>query len=265
MENTIILDKYKLEKLISESMYSSVYYAKNILKSEIVVVKTNKIPETNVLLNEATIYHYFQSKKIIGFPKIKSYGKDESENYYLVLNKLGLTLSELKETGIIPLHSVLKIGIQLIQRIKNVHEIGIVHRDIKPANIMLDNENKVVHLIDFGFSKKYIDSENNHIPFIEGKNLIGTIEYMSFNVFDGMEYSRRDDMISIFFVLLYVYLDPILFLNVNSSNSRKTMLDKLMHKIPGPIVEYFKLCDNLEFEESPDYDLYIEKFKYVKF
>ena len=95
---------------------------------------------------------------------------------------------------------------QMIQRIKVVHEERIIHRDIKPDNFMTggtDANKNTVFIIDFGLAKCYKSSDGEHIPFIEGKNLTGTARYASINTHIGQEQSRRDDLESIGHVLLY--------------------------------------------------------------
>ena len=83
---------------------------------------------------------------------------------------------------------MLHIAVQMIQRIKVVHEERIIHRDIKPDNFMTggtDTNKNTVFIIDFGLAKCYKSSDGEHIPFIEGKNLTGTARYASINTHIG--------------------------------------------------------------------------------
>merc|ERR1740121_2880022 len=94
----------------------------------------------------------------------------------------------------------------MIHRLQGLHAKGLLHRDIKPENFLVGlgaNAHKVF-AIDFGLSKRFRDSRTRaHIPFREGKRLTGTARYVSINTHLGLEQSRRDDLESVGYVLLY--------------------------------------------------------------
>jgi casein kinase I homolog HRR25 len=77
----------------------------------------------------------------------------------------------------------------MIHSLEVLHKHNYVHRDIKPENFVVGNDGNhhIIYLIDFGLSKKYLDEKNKHIPFVEGKGLVGTARYTSINSHLGTE------------------------------------------------------------------------------
>ncbi len=63
----------------------------------------------------------------------------------------------------------------MIEDLENLHQLGYIHRDIKPENFVVGNDGNshIVFLIDFGLSKKYLDENGRHIPYLENKGLVG--------------------------------------------------------------------------------------------
>ena len=100
--------------------------------------------------------------------------------------------------------------------IKAVHNKDLLHRDIKPDNFMLDlNEttNKL-YLIDFGLAKRY-NYDGKHISENTNCSLIGTPKYVSLNVHNCCEPSRRDDIESCIYVMIYMLFGDNFWFNPN--------------------------------------------------
>jgi serine/threonine protein kinase len=99
----------------------------------------------------------------------------------------------------------------MVTLLRDLHNTNIIHRDIKPENFVV-HENKI-HLIDFGLSKLYIQ-DNKHIEYRENKGMIGTARYASINSLKGNEQSRRDDLESVGYLLIYLYMGALPWNNI---------------------------------------------------
>jgi serine/threonine protein kinase len=199
----ILSNKYELLEKLNEGSFGQVYKAKNVRTGELVAVKIEQSSSTNSLKNEARVYQYLLKEP--GFPKIKWFGKEQHLTY-LVVDLLVCSLTSLvKMKGPLPHKIILQIGIQMIKRIETLHGKYMLHRDIKPDNFMLD-ENKTVCLIDFGLCKRY-DYDGIHIEEKQITSIIGSVNFVSLNIHKGIEPSRRDDVESCIYIILYLLLN----------------------------------------------------------
>ena len=228
------------------------------------------------------------TKDLIGFPKLITFNS-QGESNYLAMELLGPNLSDLFEIcdGHFTIQTTLLLGIQMIERIKNLHSKNYLHRDIKPENFLIGigYQSNKVYMIDFGLSKKYKDNKMNHLPYKEHRPLTGTTRYASINNHLGIEQSRRDDLESIGYVLIYFLKKRLPWQGMQGS-TKQSKYDKIMEKklsvninilckdLPMEFSVYLKYVRNLRFDERPDYDflrnlfierlysLYTEKFYY---
>ena len=116
----------------------------------------------------------------------------------MAMDLLGPSLEELfqKCNKKFTLKTVVMIGIQIISRLKFLHQKKFIHRDIKPENFLLGLGKYCtkVFMIDLGLSKKYILKNGDHMAYRDDRSLKGTPRYTSLNSHLGIEQSRRDDL-----------------------------------------------------------------------
>jgi Serine/threonine protein kinase len=129
----------------------------------------------------------------------------------MVMEMLGVSLEQAfqKASRKFSVKTSIMIADQLFQRIEMVHNQNYIHRDIKPDNFLfgIGKKTNVLYIIDFGLSKKYRDSTTKqHIKFSDKRSLTGTARYASINSHIGNEQSRRDDIESIVYVVVYLLL-----------------------------------------------------------
>ena len=242
--------------------------------------KTNKIPQ---IKTESKVYQkllnihlgqdisglkIINQETILGVPKF--YGVGESPDfYYLIMEFLGPNLNNLLNyCGVrkFTISTVCLIGLQMLNRIEYIHKHHYLHRDIKPENFCIGTEEKtnVIYLMDFGLSKRYKNSKNfQHIPYREGRSLIGTARYVSINTHLGIEPSRRDDIESIGYVLIYFLKGNLPWQGLKDGEQKYIRImekklqiptEVLCYGLPDEFVHYLNYTKNLKFEERPDYD-----------
>src|ERR1700748_780315 len=80
-------------------------------------------------------------------------------------------------------------------------------RDIKPENILIGVGPwaSYIYLIDFGLAKNWYDTETGlHVPCGKSESLAGTVRYASINSHLSVAHTRRDDIESIAYNLIYL-------------------------------------------------------------
>ena len=260
----LINKKYKILNKLGEGNFGSIYKGQNIRTNELVAIKVEPIKnDIKLLKNEAIIYQYLNNMNIA--PIVKWFGKD-SLNHYMVISLLGDSLQSIKnKVGTFSLIDILKMAKQLVSIIKFIHSKGLVHRDIKPANFLfgINNEKNTIFIIDFGLCKPYLINDS-HICEKSTNNLIGSHSYASLNSHNCIELSRRDDLESLGYMLLYFYLgklpwqdivkEKIVQMKRNITNDNNT---------PEILRKFIKYARNLAFEENPDYSFILDIFNIV--
>ena len=262
--NMIMINKkYSLLEKIGEGSFGSIYRGQNLRTREYVAIKVEPIEnKTKLLKNESVIYQYLNNS--LGIPSVKWFGKDD-KNYYMIIDLLGKSLQQVKNNiGSFSLQLVLKMGIIIVELLRTIHEKGLVHRDIKPENFLLGikKEDKNIYIIDFGFCKSYL-IDNKHINIKKTHNLIGSNMYASINSHKFIELSRRDDLESLGYMLIYFYLGSLLWQNIDVNEDIKMLKERIFDndKLPKVLEIYMNYVRNLLFEETPNYSFIIDIFK----
>jgi serine/threonine protein kinase len=268
LSSELINNKYKILEKIGEGSFGFIYKGENCRTKELVAIKVEPISSNFKLLkNESRIYQYLMNNE--GFPSVKWFGKD-SCNYYMVINLLGESLHSLimrKESFSLKL--VLQIGIQIINLLKVLHDSGFIHRDIKPDNFLLglNSKSKQIHMIDFGFCKSYLTNHKHIDASQKSSSLIGTPNFVSINAHAFHELSRRDDLESLGYMLLYFYNGgKLLWSDIHNNEmimimKGSVLLEEERREGENVIFEYISTVRKLEFKEKPDYKALISLLK----
>ena len=274
LKNKVLFGKYSLDKIIGKGSFGCVFHGTNIKDNSEVAIKVEiKNFKEHLLEKEC---NFLLLLKGYGIPDVKSYGRS-GQFYALVLELLGINIKELKKIKKnFSLKDISMLAIQIIDRIEYVHSKYIVHRDIKPENFILGYRNSsTIYIIDFGISKKYRSSRTGkHIRYSKTGKMFGTIRYCTYNASRGLEQSRRDDLESIGYMLIFLAKGDLPWMNIKGNTIKKRYLHMLNLKkntsaktlcqdLPNEFLEYLKYCKNLKFEENPDYEYLRNLFRKI--
>ena len=274
--------------ILGKGSWGTVYYGLNKTNNNEVAVKIykNKIAHIDIDY-ECSLLKDLQHTSLI--PKVYYFSL---ENKTLVQSLLGPDLDCLFNFcgNKFSLKTIAYIGIELINRIEELHNLGYIHRDISPKNMVWLNfsdfdkiaQDNII-LIDYGLSGPYVTNDNKHLPFIENFRLIGTQYFSSVYSSRGNSLSRRDDLESIIYCLIYFYFGKLPWESIIEFEEREKSKYQITHLKNN---DYYKdiikkllkiketispkeLCKgmpnefriilcyikNLSFEEKPDYNI----------
>lgn len=272
LENITIENRWKVGPEIGRGGQGIVFEAARIADGKKFAIKAEskniRVPK---LLKEYSVYKYlsqhFNSSDEYGIPKVFDVVCMEDWNI-MVFELMGPSIQHLynfqkKEFS---MKTVFLLAQHLLISLENLHNCGVIHRDIKPENICMGRGGKVgvVHLIDFGFAIRFQDKAGNHIPQESDRPFVGTTRYASLNAHLGLRLSRRDDLESLAYTLMYLYSGRLPWQGLKASSvaeSRKLVLEKksanvqeICRDFPTVFKTFLQCIRDLSYDEDPDYD-----------
>ena len=275
-QNTLTLgNKYLLfkQKKIGSGAFGEVYLGQNKQNNQLIAIKIEKLKNNQnpQLKYETSLIRYLQGSE--GIPQYY-YSIKLNDFYFLIMELLGPNLENIlnQMNRHFSIKTIIYLGIQMINIIENLHKAYVIHRDIKPENFVIGlNKKNKIYIIDFGLSKRFRNPKNGeHIPYKDGKTLIGTAKYSSVYTHLGIEQSRRDDLESMIYTLIYLFngnlpwdnlkvknkiekYQKILEIKMNISN------EKLFKQLPKEFECLLDYVRSLQFDGIPNYDMMKEK------
>jgi len=279
--------KYLILEKIGEGSFGQIYKGRSLKKNQMVAIKFEKqedksfreitdsmfesfnlgeIDTESNLLNEIRILLQLQNHP--GFPRLHAYGY-ESGYIYMALSYFGENLDEkLKKCfNHFTIQTICKVALQILDLLDHLHSKGIIHRDIKPENIMcgLDKEKEKIYLIDYGLSCSYLNEDKQHTSFNFENGFIGTARYASVYAHKGYGQSRRDDLISLGYCLIYFAKGNLPWQNLKVKEKKERLIkirelkekngyDELTNNMHPIFKTFMQKVFELGYFDKPDYE-----------
>lgn len=262
IEGTVLMGTWAVSHKLSSGGYGVVYKAcDRYHERHKVAVKTEPVHTQHSSL--PTEYQFYKNLgNVPGFPTMYDYGKtNDGSHRALVISLLGKSLYDLlhQENGKFSLKTVLCVGVQGIDLLKTIHDLGYVHRDIKPDNMMIGRRYPgEIQLVDFGLVAKFRSGRHHIADDGEGHGMRGTTVYASIRSHKGRRLTRRDDLESFAYTLLALAKGFLPWSDIDSAGatlrSKKSYSTAdLCDGLPSCFLTLLRDSRNLRFDEKPDY------------
>lgn len=273
LESVIVIhDIYLVKQWLGKGKFGVVYKAVDITDEQPVAIKIEKADaEYSSIKHEVRMMSYLFQHKFKELPKIHWYGV-QSGFTHLVMCYYEQNFDSLERISSDHIHQCIRI-------LKSIHELFVIHRDIKPQNFML-RDNKL-YLIDYGLATFFMDEEGEHVPNKKQDTITGTPKFVSYYNHIGFTLSRRDDLISLGYLFIYMLLNKSLPWSNNSASKLVTELGEsknssnalritkmkswenisILTSDFSPLHEYMKYCYTLSYSDEPDYEFLLSLFR----
>ncbi|KAL3632966.1 Casein kinase 1-like protein hd16 [Castilleja foliolosa] len=210
-----------------------------------------------------------------GVPRVHYKGR-QGNYYVMVMDMLGPSLWDVwnNNSHTMSVEMVACIAIEAISILEKMHSRGYVHGDVKPENILLGSsgtpDEKKLYLVDLGLATKWRNGTTGlHVDYDQRPDVFrGTVRYASVHAHLGRTGSRRDDLESLAYTLIFLLRGRLPWQGYQGENKGFLVCKKKMATspealccfCPQPFKMFVEFVVNLQFDEEPNYAKYISLF-----
>ncbi|KAL8036813.1 hypothetical protein ABFX02_11G000500 [Erythranthe guttata] len=210
-----------------------------------------------------------------GIPGVHYKGR-QADFYIMVMDILGPSLWDVWNSlgqSMSP-NMAACIAVEAISILEKLHMKGFVHGDVKPENFLLGQpgsvDEKKLFLIDLGLASRWKDAPSGqHVEYDQRPDIFrGTIRYASVHAHLGRTGSRRDDLESLAYTLIFLIKGRLPWQGYQGDNKSFLVCKKKMSTspelmccfCPGPFKHFLEAVTNMKFDEEPNYSKLISLF-----
>ncbi|CAI0409040.1 unnamed protein product [Linum tenue] len=210
-----------------------------------------------------------------GVPRVHFKGR-QGDYYVMVMDMLGPSLWDVwnNNSQTMSIEMVACIAIEAISILEKVHSRGYVHGDVKPENFLLGPpetpDERKLYLVDLGLATKWRDTSTGlHVEYDQRPDVFrGTMRYASVHAHLGRTGSRRDDLESLAYTLVFLLRGRLPWQGFQGEDKGFLVCKKKMATspetlccfCPQPFRQFVEYVVNLKFDEEPNYAKCISLF-----
>ncbi|XP_055343316.1 LOW QUALITY PROTEIN: tau-tubulin kinase 2-like [Paramacrobiotus metropolitanus] len=258
----VIKERWKVVEKIGGGGFGEIYSAMDLVSKEVVAIKIESVQQAKqVLKMEVAVLKKLQGKEHVC--RFIGCGRNKEFNY-VVMSMQGKNLAELRRNqtrGTFSISTTLRIGIQILKAIENIHSVGFLHRDIKPSNFamgLMPNNCRTVYMLDFGLARQFTGPSGEIRSPRSAAGFRGTVRYASIAAHKNKEMGRQDDLWSLFYMLVEFASGHLPWRKIKDKEQVGAMKEDidpkvLLKNLPKEFEGFLDHIASLNYEDTPNY------------
>ncbi|KAF9230390.1 kinase-like protein [Melanogaster broomeanus] len=264
---------------IGRGAYGLVLWALDTTSGTSLAVKKSRVSiriKRTLLHYEAKVLQRLSGHSAI--PTLYGYGRFPHFEY-LAMELGGKSVGDIvkqNEGCGVQVKTVILLALQMISALQHIHSHGLVHRDVKPDHMLLSlRDSSQIVFVDYGITcpRPQVNTPKRYDPELERRQVVGTLKWASLNAHHGLHLSWRDDLISLAYVLLFLLRGSLPWVSRPRGSTtvgaavrlrlakEKRTGSQLAQGYPAEFGHFLDQAKDLEFDEAPPYERYMELFE----